>query len=89
MRIALKKNFLDTMSCVIMKHRVRDYAKLGLPNARMRGQQQPHAQGGAQNINIVNNIEEDAQQVAALQFLTSIGARNVFRVPTVRVCFVN
>ena len=66
MRIALKKNFLDTMSCVIMKHRVRDYAKLGLPNARMRGQQQPHAQGGAQNINIVNNIGEDAQQVAAV-----------------------
>ena len=47
------------MSCVITKHRVRDYTKLGLPNARMRGQQQPHAQGGAQNINIVNNIGED------------------------------
>ena len=49
-----------------MKHRVRDYAKLGLPNARMRGQQQPHAQGGAQNINIVNNIGEYAQLVAAV-----------------------
>ncbi len=57
---------LVTMSCVIMKHRVRDYAKLGLPNARMRGQQQPFAQGGAQNINIVNNIGEYAQLVAAV-----------------------
>ena len=66
MRIALKKNFLDTMSCVIMKHRVRDYAKLGLPNARMRGQQQPYAQGGALNINIVNNVGEYAQLVAAV-----------------------
>ena len=66
MRIGLKKNFLDTMSCVIMKHRVRDYTKLGIPNARMRGQQQPYAQGGALNINIVNNIGEYAQQVASV-----------------------
>jgi hypothetical protein len=66
MRIALKKNFIDTMSCVIMKHRVRDYAKLGLPNARMRGQQQPFAHYEPQNINIVNNRGEYAQLVAAV-----------------------
>ncbi len=59
MRIALKNNIKDTMSCFIMKHCVPDYAKLGLPNTRMRGQQQPHAHGGVQNINIVQIKEEN------------------------------
>ncbi len=60
----MEKHFLDTISCVIMRHRVLDYTRLDLPNTKMRGIQTPHAREGATNINIVNN-GECAQQVAA------------------------
>jgi hypothetical protein len=67
LRTAMKKHFLDTISCVIMRHRVLDYARLGLPNTKMRGIQTPHARGGATDINIVNNGGERAHQVAAAE----------------------
>ena len=59
MRCALKKEYLDTLSSILTRHRVLDYTRMGLPNARLnqRQLQQPHqqAQGGANNINNVNN----------------------------------
>ena len=57
MRCALKKEYLDTLSSILTRHRLLDYTRMGLPNARLnqRQLQQPHQQGGANNINNVNN----------------------------------
>ena len=47
MRCVLKKNFLDTLSCIQIKHRVLHYTKMGLPNAIRGGDiQEPHNNHG-------------------------------------------
>ena len=71
MRCAFKKQYLDTLSCILAKHRVLDYTYMGLPMCGYANQlQQPHqplrfVHGGANNIHNVNNNRNRHNQVLA------------------------
>ena len=65
MRCALKKQYLDTLSCILAKHRVLDYTYMGLPVREYVHLQHRFAHGGANNIHNVNNNRNRHNQVLA------------------------
>ena len=65
MRCALKKQYLDTLSCILAKHRVLDYTYMGLPVREYVHQPLRFAHGGANNIHNVNNNRNRHNQVLA------------------------
>ena len=45
LRTAVKNHFVDTISCVIIRHRVLDYVRLGLSYTKIQGIQISHTTG--------------------------------------------